>query len=350
MFRFNHYYVGPMIYLIRYDTGKLIKKNLLNTSCGEKLLEGIELFCKAVVENAKVNESKYLPKYLKSQIDNLKLINIYSRIKNQILPELILEIKYDIKRLIRYGKKMKGYDPVNPFQHSFLSRLFIKNKLRKILNEEINKLENKTNFKEQFVYFPLCFEPERTTNPDGGQFHDQLLAINHIREIFPNEIKIVVKEHPSQLFINKGYKGRSPLFYKALLNITNLEVVGIESNSLELIKNSIAVASITGSVAIEGALLGKKAIVFGETWYDGAPNIFFWNENLKYEDIINSHTYQSEEISKYLTEKAKAVCVPGTPVPSYEKLNKPIIDSIHDYHKESINGIISLLEEAFRSI
>ena len=66
----------------------------------------------------------------------------------------------------------------------------------------------------EFVYFALHFEPERTTNPDGGFFHDQFLAIIHLRKILPEDVNIFVKEHPSQFkVIDRGLKGRSPLFY-----------------------------------------------------------------------------------------------------------------------------------------
>ena len=69
----------------------------------------------------------------------------------------------------------------------------------------------------QNLYFALMHEPERTTNPDGGDFHEQLLAILKIRDITPKDIDIYVKEHPSQFYLEeRGAKGRSPLFYNLL--------------------------------------------------------------------------------------------------------------------------------------
>ena len=351
MFRFNHFYFGPLIYLIRYDTGELISKNLLNNKCGEILLDYIEKYCNNLTEVAKSKEPNYLPKYLVNQTENIKIGKLFKRVTKFIIPSLLREIKYDIKRFIRYGILKNNYDPINPFEFNFIQRILINNKLRINLAKEINSLKNINSFSQDYVYFPLSFEPERTTNPDGGYFHDQLLAIVQIRKIFPKDIKIVVKEHPTQLLLPaRSYLGRSPLFYKTLSNIENLEVVGIGSNTLELIKNSRAVSTITGSVAIESALLEKRVIVFGETWYDGAPNIFNWSEDLNFNILMSQKIRTSNEVSQFLVNKAKSICVPGTPVPSFENYHKDKIESIPGYHEESISSIINLLQEAFNSV
>ena len=55
-----------------------------------------------------------------------------------------------------------------------------------------------------YVYFPLHYEPERTTNPDGGIFHDQFIALCNLRKLVPENIKILIKEHQSQFFLSKG--------------------------------------------------------------------------------------------------------------------------------------------------
>ena len=59
---------------------------------------------------------------------------------------------------------------------------------------------------------------------------------------------------------------------------------------------------------------------------------------------------KSDKVTQFLINKAKSTCIPGTPVPSYENQNRDIINSIPDYKKESISGIINLLQLAFNSI
>ena len=59
------------------------------------------------------------------------------------------------------------------------------------------------------MYISLHFEPETS---DGGDFHDQLLAILKIKFI-PENITIVVKEHPSTYLLgNKGVNGKTLYF------------------------------------------------------------------------------------------------------------------------------------------
>ena len=44
-------------------------------------------------------------------------------------------------------------------------------------------------------------------------------------------------------------------------------------DNIELIKNAELTATITGTVALEASILGRKAITFGSTWFPGCPNI-----------------------------------------------------------------------------
>ena len=70
---------------------------------------------------------------------------------------------------------------------------------RKNLNKAARINISKIDLSKKYVYFPLHFEPERTTNPDGKEFQDQFIALTKLRQIIPEDIDIVVKEHPTQL-------------------------------------------------------------------------------------------------------------------------------------------------------
>ena len=117
----------------------------------------------------------------------------------------------------------------------------------------------------RYVYFALMHEPERTSNPDAGVFHDQLIAILSLRKILPSDILLVVKEHPTQFYLEeRGAKGRSPLFYSALKNIDGVRFLGPFEDSNKLIKNAIFSTSLTGTVALESAIIGKPGLILGK--------------------------------------------------------------------------------------
>ncbi len=91
----------------------------------------------------------------------------------------------------------------------------IQRKRHKNLLKASKESEEKITDYNQYVYFPLHYEPERTTNPDGGIFHDQFLTIVFLRKMIPDNIDIIIKEHPSQFFHrDKGQEDVVHLIYK----------------------------------------------------------------------------------------------------------------------------------------
>ena len=78
-----------------------------------------------------------------------------------------------------------------------------------------------------------------------------------------------------------------------------------------MIRQAQFTASISGSCAYESAILGKKALVFGDTWYEGCPNIIKWNKNLKFNEFINSEISNPDKISEFIIKQKNLFCVPG---------------------------------------
>ena len=72
---------------------------------------------------------------------------------------------------------------INPYRLNYFTRKKIRNKRARILFEK-NKLSVRgMNYKNKYVYYPLHFEPERTTNPDGGNYHDQFKTIIKLKSM-----------------------------------------------------------------------------------------------------------------------------------------------------------------------
>ena len=195
----------------------------------------------------------------------------------------------------------------------------------------------------------MSYEPERTTNPDGNEFHDQIIALTFLRSFIPSSYKIYVKEHPTQ-FLNsdRGSRGRSPIFYDAIQNISNLFLVNPEIETQQLIRKSKFVATISGTAGFEASAMGKKVLIFGDTWYENCPNTFKWNKKLEFRRFINEEVKSSKEIIKFLLNQKKLFTVPGLQNASAEKRFKELIDSSINkelFEYEELKGITNLMKK-----
>lgn len=254
----------------------------------------------------KKSKSNYSPHYMIAQQKNALLINKVKGLFSKKSFPLIRDFVSDINLALD-----KKYRPTNPYRHYFISRFFIKKRRQKNLSTAVSNSFGDVNFDSEYYYFPLHYEPERTTNPDGEAFHDQFKALVLLRGFLPKSIEIIVKEHPSQfLMADRGSRGRSPLLYQLINNLQGVTLANTTVSSFELIRQSCGVATITGSVALEGALLGKPAIMFGQAWYAGCPNITSWSELDGFESLMKRPIASSNHIRKFLVKLIQDYGVP----------------------------------------
>lgn len=121
---------------------------------------------------------------------------------------------------------------------------------------------------EPFVYFALQLTPEATILPWGGIFQNQLISIHMLAEMGRKYgFKVYVKEH----FVQPC---RPQAFYKQLQKIPEVVLIGAYVDSYELILNSIANATQTGTVISESVIKGKPVISFVESFWSGADNVY----------------------------------------------------------------------------
>ena len=106
------------------------------------------------------------------------------------------------------------------------------------------------------VFFGMHYQPEQTTLVQGLWFANQISLIEDISKSLPLGYTLVVKEHPW------GRGNRPSWQYRHLASFYNVMLV--DAPSKELIKNSDAVISISGTIAIESVILEKPTIVLGQ--------------------------------------------------------------------------------------
>ncbi len=143
-----------------------------------------------------------------------------------------------------------------------------------------------------------------TSSPSGDIFVDQLLCVDVLAQNLPRDYKIYVKEHPSQFLPHtEGHTSRIKEFYDDLLLYRNVRLVPIDTNPFHLIKNSKAVATITGTAGWEAMVLKKPAIIFGLSWYEGYVGVLKVSDQKsanKIRSFIENFKFDEKNLLSYL--------------------------------------------------
>jgi hypothetical protein len=136
---------------------------------------------------------------------------------------------------------------------------------------------------EKYVYFPLHLQPELTTSALGGEYADQLTALEILSHLVPTDYWVYVKDNPKQTEIQRG-----PLFFKRLNNLKNVRLIDRSMNSIALTKGSEAVAVVTGTAGWEALFHGKPVLVFGQAWYTEFRGVTKYTGGLSFDIILQN--------------------------------------------------------------
>lgn len=159
---------------------------------------------------------------------------------------------------------------------------------------------------QPYVFCALHYQPEKTTCPLGDDFDDQVFMIKTLSAALPAGWMLYVKDHPSQYvssYTRYGEHFRSVEFYKDISELENVRLVSLDKNTFELIDNSKAVATVTGTSAWEGVIRGVPALVFGHCWFKHCAGVFYAEsydsikESLK--KIMGGYKVNIEEVKKF---------------------------------------------------
>ncbi|MDH5426178.1 MAG: capsular biosynthesis protein [Gammaproteobacteria bacterium] len=173
----------------------------------------------------------------------------------------------------------------------------------------------------KFVYFPLQLQPELTTSTMGKIFTDQILAIEKLRKILPDDWYIYIKENPKQT-----RRQRPALFFQRLMKISNIKYLDNSHSTFKLLDDCQFSACVTGTSGWEAINQGKPVLVFGQPWYLRLPGVIEYSDTTTFEQIIKNQPRKDDVDSAFyeLMKKSHA----GIIDPYY----KP---SMSDYNRET---------------
>ena len=168
-----------------------------------------------------------------------------------------------------------------------------------------NILSNEIDLNKKYVYFPLHLQPELTTSTLGDIYVDQLLAIERLSKVIPDDWYIYVKENPKQTELMRG-----KWFFARLRLINHVKIVSPDFNTYLLMKNCTFVSTVTGTAGWEAISGGKNTLVFGNPWYKCLSGVFLYTNDFKLEDLLKyeiNHNNLENELNLLLSKTGDGV-------------------------------------------
>jgi len=334
---FNNWMIGPIMNLQNMKTMNYVPKR------NHRNIKNIESYYYLVDKHIQNLKKKWRGDFQHQyMIDQVQALRVSSRLIN-FFNEQFNIISRQAFRNIR--DKLKGiYNPINPYNFGIYTQLKIKRKRKSNLRKLNTKFSTTKIPNGKIVFFALHYEHERNTNPDGGLYHEQLIALQRLRNFLPDEIEIVIKEHPTQIYHEeRGPRGRSALIYELISSMKGVTLLDYHVDSSMIQKESLFTASITGTASLEAAINKQKSIIFGNAWFRGCPNVYYFDDLKDFNSFMEKEVYSDNEISSFLKNQMKIYCIPANQNYSAEMRNKNLID--HNFFKDQIEGV----EDLFKS-
>ena len=212
---------------------------------------------------------------------------------------ILYNFALSVKRSLFTPKKLKQKH-LNLFvEYTFFDHLKMIDRQRKsiafyksncILEEKISAYKAS---KVRVILIAAHFQPEATSFPEGWEFSNHINVVLELRRQ-GYKGRILYKEHPaSRLYFEKVVgmtrvgMYRSKVYYEKLLSL-GCEFLPFDYQ-LSLDDVWYLPVTITGTLALERALVGKDTIVCGYPWFKNCPNLInikeFSNELLVKKDI-----------------------------------------------------------------
>lgn len=134
---------------------------------------------------------------------------------------------------------------------------------------------------KKFILFTLHKQPEASIDVCGRYYENQLQLITNIWRILPEGYILLVKEHSNAI----GDRGLN--FYKTVKSLRNTILIHHKEDSHRLIDLCDAVFTVSGTIAYETALKGKRSFTFAPAFFNRLNNC---NE-ISWKDFRNSQSF-----------------------------------------------------------
>lgn len=142
---------------------------------------------------------------------------------------------------------------------------------------------------QKFVYFPLQSPADLHTEISISRFGDQLLALERLASILPEDYTIFVK---SDQYRNSDYF--TAMFFHRIKRIQNVVRLPSSFGVEPLIDHSKFVATVNSTDGWKALSREKNVLVFGNPWYRNLPGAYQYHDEFDYSEIAEPEFSKSE--------------------------------------------------------
>jgi hypothetical protein len=186
-------------------------------------------------------------------------------IKNRLRHLMWLTTRYP-KSVLLINKHYRGWFRPDYFLPSYLAILWgeIVGLARRIGYFRHKELTSRDLPKRPFVFFPLHLIPENSVLTLSRTINE-LECLFQMSKVLPPDWKIAVKINPNMLTTFDTHPNR---YYLEMSKLPNVVFLDPRIRSGEVIGQASAVATISGTALLEGAIFGKPGFRWGRTEFE----------------------------------------------------------------------------------
>lgn len=155
--------------------------------------------------------------------------------------------------------------------------------LRRLRATRLDKYYSTPEKGEKFLLYPLHYHPEASTSVLAGTYLNELEVIRNIAFNLPEGIRLYVKDHRS------AYGFPDLEFYESVARLPNVKLIQPFVNSKPLIRDSLAVITLTSTVGYEALLIGKRVFLYGNIFYQFHPDVVRISNPATLFDLFSQH-------------------------------------------------------------
>jgi hypothetical protein len=177
----------------------------------------------------------------------------------------------------------------------------------------------------RFVFFGLHMQPESSIDVFAHFFSNQERVVELISRSVPPTHSILVKLHKSD---TPNYSAER---LARLSRFPGVELVSPYADAIEFVKNADLVFAIQGTIGLEGALLGKPVIMFGDSPAKVFPSVSTVGKTTDLPALVRSKLAENSPSRLQIVAAFAAYLAPFYPASGNDWNLKPTDAQIADY-------------------